>query len=197
VASPIPLERFWWELQLCFRPHLNWRSAQEVMGLQSHKSPNFENFETPNLGVLGQNDNWVHAPWPSTKNTIKGKVWLPPNPGRGESCGSVFACGSSMHQKCSNYALTNLLFGLFKFVWIIDPLITRPSPHLRALTQPLYPWSVISQEMYLNSLSFCCFHLWTQSWVHHRVWGCVIGSHWEISPWCIISCVFLMIYLRI
>jgi hypothetical protein len=35
------------------------------------------------------------------------------SPGRGESCKSMFARGSSVHQKCSNYALTNLLFGLF------------------------------------------------------------------------------------
>ncbi len=32
--------------------------------------------------------------------------------GRGESCESVLARGESMHQKCSNYAFTNLLFGL-------------------------------------------------------------------------------------
>jgi hypothetical protein len=36
--------------------------------------------------------------------------------GGGESFESVFACGSSVHQKCSNYALTNLLFGLCRSV---------------------------------------------------------------------------------
>jgi hypothetical protein len=71
------------------------------MVLQSCKSPNFENFETPNLEVLRQN-----------------------------------ARGSSEHKKCSNYALINLLFGLCKSVWIIDPLVTGPSPHPRALTRP-------------------------------------------------------------
>jgi hypothetical protein len=45
------------------------------MGFQSCGSPNFENFgilgnfETPNLGVLGQNDIWVLALWPCIKNT--------------------------------------------------------------------------------------------------------------------------------
>jgi hypothetical protein len=29
------------------------------MGLQSRESPNFENFETLNLGVLEQNDIWA------------------------------------------------------------------------------------------------------------------------------------------
>jgi hypothetical protein len=27
--------------------------------------------------------------------------------------------------------------------------------------------------MHSNSFSFCCFHLWTHSWVHQGVWGCV------------------------
>jgi hypothetical protein len=35
--------------------------AQEVMSLQNHASPNFENFETPNLGIQGQNDIWVQT----------------------------------------------------------------------------------------------------------------------------------------
>jgi hypothetical protein len=45
----------------------NW--AQEVMAFQSAMSPNFENFETPNLGVLGQNDIWMQPPWLIIKNT--------------------------------------------------------------------------------------------------------------------------------
>jgi hypothetical protein len=49
-----------------------------------------------------------------------GRWWLPPSLGRGESCELVYARGSSVHQKCSNYALTNLLFGLRMFIWNID-----------------------------------------------------------------------------
>jgi hypothetical protein len=41
-----------------------------------------------------------------------------------------------MHQKCSNYALTNLLFGLCRSMWIIDALITHPNPHFGAPTRP-------------------------------------------------------------
>jgi hypothetical protein len=37
------------------------------MGFQNHGSPNFRNFKTPKLGVPGQNDIWVLAPWLSTK----------------------------------------------------------------------------------------------------------------------------------
>jgi len=86
------------------------------MGPQSHKSPNLGNFGAPNLGVPRQNDIWVQAPWPSIKNIIRGKVTASPSLGHGESRESVFVHGLSVHQKCSNYALTNFLFGLCKFV---------------------------------------------------------------------------------
>jgi hypothetical protein len=75
------------------------------MGLQNYNNPNFE---TLNLGVLGQNAIWVLAMWQGTNNTIRGKVVASPSPGHGES---VFARGLSIHQKCFNYAVTNL-FGL-------------------------------------------------------------------------------------
>jgi hypothetical protein len=74
--------------------------------------------------------------WLITKNTIKGK---PPSPGHGELCESMYAYGSSVHQKCSNYALTNLLFGLCRFMWIVGLLVTHSSPHPKAPTRPSYP----------------------------------------------------------
>jgi hypothetical protein len=52
---------------------------------------------------------------------------FPRSSGRGESCEFVFARGSSMHKKCSNYALINLLFGLCRSMWIIDLLVIHPS----------------------------------------------------------------------
>jgi hypothetical protein len=59
-----------------------------------------------------------------------------PSLGRGEFWEFVYAHGSSVQQKCSNYALANLLFGLCKSLWIIDLLITRPIPHLGSSTRP-------------------------------------------------------------
>jgi hypothetical protein len=78
--------------------------------------------------------------------------------GLGESCEFVFVHGSFMHQKCSNYALTNLLFGLCKFVWIIDSLVTRPHPHLGALARPS-TLKCYEPKSVPNSLSFYCFTL--------------------------------------
>jgi hypothetical protein len=61
---------------------------------------------------------------------------FPPSPSCGESCESVFARGSFVHQKCSNYTLTNLLFGLRKSLWVIDLLVNLLSPHFGALARP-------------------------------------------------------------
>ncbi len=65
-----------------------------------------------------------------------GRWWLLPNPGHGEFCESMFVHGLSMHQKCSNYAITNVLFGLCRSVWIIDRLVTCHNPHPEALACP-------------------------------------------------------------
>jgi hypothetical protein len=127
------------------------------MGLQNHGSPNFGNFETPNLGVPRQNDIWVQAPWLGIENIIRGKVVVSPKFRSWWVCEFVFAHGSSVHRKCSNYALTNLLFGLCRFVWVIDLFLTCPNSHPIAV--PLYPWSAMNWGAYLNSLSFQCFHL--------------------------------------
>jgi hypothetical protein len=68
-----------------------------------------------------------------------GRWWLPPSLGHDESYESVFAHGSSVHQKCSNYTLTNLLFGLCRSVWVIDLLVTLPNPISKFWHAPLPP----------------------------------------------------------
>jgi hypothetical protein len=72
VACHILLECFWLRLHFCLKPHLNWRSAHKVMGLQ------FWEFRDSHLGVLGQNDIWMLASWQGTKNNIKRKVVVSP-----------------------------------------------------------------------------------------------------------------------
>ncbi len=49
--------------------------------------------------------------------------------------GLVSLCLHVAHP-CTNYALTTLLFSLCRFVWIIDLLVTRPSPHPKVLACP-------------------------------------------------------------
>ncbi len=88
----------------------------------------FREFQNSHLGVPGQNDIWMLVPWLGTG----GRWWLPPNLGRDESYESMFARGSSMHQKGSSYALTHLLFGLCRFMWVIELLDNLPGSHLGA-----------------------------------------------------------------
>ncbi len=84
--------------------------------------------------------------------------WLPPSLGHGESCESVCAYDLFVHQMCSNYALTNLLFGLYKSIWIIDPLVICLSPHLEAPAQPSYLLKCCELGSVPNS--FFCYPLW-------------------------------------
>jgi hypothetical protein len=112
--------------------------------------------------------------WPSTNNIIKGKVMASLSLNYGESSKFVFARGSFVHQKWTNYSLTNLLSGLCKFVWIIDPFVIRSSPHPEFQDVTL-PSKCCELKNVPNSLSFCCFHLRIKSWVYQRVWG---ASHW-------------------
>ncbi len=105
----------------------------------------FWEFQDFHLGVLRQNDIWVWVPWPHIENTIRERWWLPPSLGHGESCESVFARGSSVHQKCSNHVVTNL-FGLCNFVWAIDLFVILLSPHLGALAPPSTPKMLRARE---------------------------------------------------
>jgi hypothetical protein len=80
VAWHILLESSQWGLQLCLKLHLNRRSTHKVMGLQSYKNPNFENFETPieNPGTKWHLDANLVA---KTEYTIRGKVVTSPKSG--------------------------------------------------------------------------------------------------------------------
>jgi hypothetical protein len=123
-------------LQLCFRFHLNRRFAHKVMGLQSRRNPDFGNFGTPIWESRGKM-SFEYWPYGQAQSILwGGRWWFPPSLDCDESYEFVFAHGLSMHQKCFDYALTNLLFGLCKSLWIIELLVNLPSPHPRAPTRP-------------------------------------------------------------
>ncbi len=58
----------------------------------------------------------------------------------------MFARGEFVHQKCSIYALTNLLFSLCKSMWVIELLVNFPSFHFGALTRPSTPEVLQTKE---------------------------------------------------
>jgi hypothetical protein len=126
-------------LHLFFKPHLNRRSTNKSYEPPKSRESQLRKFWDSQLRVLRQNDIWVLVPWLGTKYTIRGKVVASLSLGFGEFCESMFACSSSVHQKCSNYALTNLLFGLCKSMWVIELLVNFSSPHPEATTSPLPP----------------------------------------------------------
>jgi hypothetical protein len=111
-------------------------SPQLKLCTQSYEPPKCQKSQFQELSR--QNDIWMQPSWLIIKNTMGGRRWLPPSPSCGESYESVYAHGSFVHQKWSNYALTNLLFGLCKSMWIVNPLVAHHSSHPEAPTCPFY-----------------------------------------------------------
>jgi hypothetical protein len=74
----IPLESSWQELQLCFRPHFDPRSARKVMGLQSRGSPGWRDFGTLTRESRERKVIWMLALWRGPEYTIRGKVVASP-----------------------------------------------------------------------------------------------------------------------
>ncbi len=64
-----------------------------------------------------------------------------------------------VHQKCSNYALTNLLFGLCRSMWVIDLLVTIPSPYPGTPAHPFTPKLLRAREHTPIPHSFIVFTL--------------------------------------
>jgi len=146
VARHILLKSFQGGLRLCFRPHLNRRSSKEFMGFQSYKSPKFGNLGLP-FGNLGT--KWHLGASFVTRHRVYNK-------GEGGDFLQVWAMVSlvspclPMAHPCTKsapaYALTNLLFGLCRSVWIIELLVNLPSPHFGALARPFTPKVLWAKE---------------------------------------------------
>ncbi len=117
-----------------------WTSLQLKVCTKSYgpfklQKSQFQEFRDSQLGNCRTKWHLGASLWLIVENIIRGK---PPSPGHGESCESMYVYNSSIHQKCSNYTLTNLLFGLCKSVWIVDTFVIHSSPHPEAPTCPSY-----------------------------------------------------------
>jgi hypothetical protein len=192
VVCHILLERFRRGLQLCFRPHLNRRSIHKVMGPQSYKSLNWRNFGIPTLESW---DKMTFGCWPhgqAQRILLGGRWWLPPSLGRGEFYESVFAYGSFVEQKCSSYALTNLLFNLCRSMWVIDLLVILPSPHPGVPACPLPPkcYEPWNTPQLLVLLLFSLFKLTVES---IKGVGGALDPFWFMCK-LMMTCILLWIY---
>jgi len=74
VACNMPLESSWWKLQLCFRPHPDWRSEHEVIAPTKLREFQPWQFRDSQRGVLGQKAIWMRASRRGAEYTIWGKV---------------------------------------------------------------------------------------------------------------------------
>jgi len=111
VKYDAPSESSWGELQLCFRPRPDPSSGQEVMNTQSPGSPNWDSFETSLWESWEKVSFECKCDGETQRILYRGKWWLPPSLGRGESSEFKVAHGLSQHQKCAEWVLTNLLVG--------------------------------------------------------------------------------------
>jgi hypothetical protein len=166
VACQISLESSWQGLQLCFKPHLHPRSEHKVMCPQScapklRESQLWE-FRDSHLGVLRQNDIWVLVPSPGMKYFIRGKVVASPKFKSWWVFWDRVCLWLVLALKCSNYVLTNLLFGLCRSVWVVDACHFSYSPS-RSFNTPLCPQSAVRHGTCPNFLLFRCslhIHIW-------------------------------------
>jgi hypothetical protein len=80
------------ELQLWFRPHSNRRSGLGVVSAQSPGNPTRDSFETPTWESREKEPFGCSLRGVTQKILHGGRWWLPPSPGRGESCVSKCPC---------------------------------------------------------------------------------------------------------
>ncbi len=117
------------KIQFFFRPHLNPRSAHKIMG--PPKSRESQLWEFRHI--------WVLVPWPSKEYIIRGKVVASPKSGPWWILWVCVCPWLVRAPKCSNYALTNLLFGFCKSVWVSELLVNFLSAILELQHTPLPP----------------------------------------------------------
>jgi hypothetical protein len=95
VVCDMSLESSRRGLQLWFRLHLDRKSTQDLIVLQSCKTPSFSDFGTPIWESRDKKPLGCHSRRMVQSILYGGRWWLPTNPGCGESCESKVACGSS------------------------------------------------------------------------------------------------------
>jgi hypothetical protein len=128
VACHISLESFQRRLQLCFIPHLNRRVYTQSYGPPKLQESQFWKFQDFHLGFSGQNVIWVLVPWTGIEYIIRGKVVASPKSGPWWVLWICVCPWLVRAPKCSNYALSNLLFGLCKCVWVIELFVNLLNP---------------------------------------------------------------------
>jgi len=100
-------------------------SFQSKVYMQSYGPPKSRKFKMwkfrdSHLGIPRQNDTWVLVLWLGIEYTIRGKVVASPKSKPWWILWIRVCLWLVRAPKCSNYTLTNLLFGLCMLMWVIN-----------------------------------------------------------------------------
>jgi hypothetical protein len=131
---------------------------------------------------------WVLVLWLSTWYTIRGKVVASP---KSRLWWVLWVCVCLWFvyaPKCSNYALTNLLFGFWRSVWMIEMFVNQPNPIPKLQHTPLPPKCyeprsvpqlrylsmftfglVVESIKELEGVSFCLWNSWVLKLISHNL----------------------------
>ncbi len=88
----------------------------------------FQEFQDSHLGIPRQNDIWVLVLWPCINYTIKRKVVASLQSGPWWILWVRVCPWLVRAPKVLKFYTNNVLFGLCRSTWIIDPLIVHPNP---------------------------------------------------------------------
>jgi len=120
------------------------------------------------VGILGQNDIWVLGP------VAKHRVYYKREGGSFPKSRPwwvlwIHVCLWFVHApKCCNYALTNLLFGLCRSMWVSEMLVNLPSP-ISELQHALLPPKCCEPRSAPQLLIIPLFSLQIHIWVYQGV----------------------------
>jgi len=189
VACDMLLKSSWRRLQLCFRPHLNQRSAHKVMGPKVAEVPTlvisrFGSFETKchfDVGLMEK-----HKVYYKGEGGGFPQVWAVVNL-VSLSC-SWLVLAPKVFQLCTNH----LVFGFVQVrvsSWCLSLLLV-PS---HSSSMPLYPQSATSQKVCPNSLLFRCFQF-KLTFESIKELGNASRTHWEKS--CLVWFIFMFFDLQ-
>jgi hypothetical protein len=139
IMCNIPLKSSRWGLQFCFGPHCNRRSTHEVMGFQSHGSPNGGNFGTP---TWESHDKKDVAFVERCKVYYKGEGGGSPQVRPMVSLVSLSYMWLILAPKVLQVCTNHLVLVLWRSMWVIEACQFFLVPSQSSST-PLYPSKVL------------------------------------------------------
>jgi hypothetical protein len=168
----IPLENSRQELQFFFRLHLDPRSSRKIMGLQSHGSLHWRDFETP-----------TRESWERKTYVVSHRVYYKREGGGFPQVRAVvsFVCPCCpwlvLAQRVLQLCINHLVWVVCRPMWVIEAcqLFLVPS---RSSNTRLYPSKCWELGNVPRLLFVPLFPTWAHIWV---LWGIGSASNWVVA----------------